>query len=63
MGTIYWYDHGSSTLSYILFLCVYVCVCVCLVTKDIPAGQSNFHIWDMQGQLVTEYIQKKQEDW
>ena len=35
----------------------------CLVTKDIPAGQSNFHIWDIRGQLVTEYIQKKQEDW
>ncbi|XP_065887249.1 eukaryotic translation initiation factor 2A-like [Dysidea avara] len=34
-----------------------------IVTKDIPAGQSNFHIWDIHGQLVTEYIQKKQEDW
>ena len=41
-------------------LIVYICN---TVSKDIPAGQYNLHIWDMHGQIVTEFIQKPQEDW
>ena len=41
----------------------YILICYVLVTKDIPAGQPNLHIWDMHGKLATEYVQKKQEDW
>ena len=54
-----WEPYIGTTVVAVHCLCS---VCVCSVTKDIPAGQSNFHIWDMQGQLATEYIQKKQED-
>ena len=41
----------------------YFCLHWRVVSKDIPAGKCNLHIWDMHGQIVTEFIQKQQEDW
>ena len=45
----------------LLIVCMYVCMYV--VSKDIPAGQCNLRIWDIHGQIVSEFIQKKQENW
>ncbi|XP_064394143.1 eukaryotic translation initiation factor 2A-like [Halichondria panicea] len=33
------------------------------VTKDVPAGTPNLHVYNSSGELVTEYIQKKQQGW
>ncbi|XP_071951713.1 eukaryotic translation initiation factor 2A-like [Antedon mediterranea] len=34
------------------------------VTKDIPAGTPNFHIWNIKtGELMTSYVHKKLSNW
>ncbi len=47
---------------------VYGCICtdliaIAIVTKDVPAGTPNLQVYNSSGELVTEYIQKKQYGW
>ncbi len=47
---------------------VYGCICtdliaIAIVTKDVPAGTPNLQVYNSSGELVTEYIQKKQHGW
>ena len=37
--------------------------CVSIVTKDNPSGSPNMQVFSSSGEVVAQYIQKKQQGW